>query len=383
MKKLLGKLEGINNGLTRQSWRFFLYKKMERKDITKIPEIDRKLAEENIFGIARNFAPFVGLDFDKQILPALKDNSFWEVDYLNDSKWGLSLMDAYRCLLDVHRTIQIMGGISETVKVLKDQGKDNIVAIDAGTGTGVFAIYLAALGCKKVYALELNEQTAEIARKFVDSYGCSDVVEVVVGDATQIDIPELRENKADILVSENLSGGLFAEPQFQIINHLSKFLTIDAPVIPYSAELSVSVAKGDWDRIEWKDKQPRIALSARRVPNLSALTDRHEFYTVVSSSGMDVPKITTDTKIPAISNEAANTLLISTKFQINNLGKIYELEPDSAEFLGKTCALKLEGDVKPESGAYSVELSYEAGYATQKQGKGIRVEGSKIILKEE
>jgi len=353
---------------------------MERLEITKIPDLDKQHAQDMIYGIARNFAPLIGLDFDNKILPDLENFSFWEVDYLKDSKWGLSIMDAYRCLLDVHRTVQIMGGINETINDLKVQGKEDITAIDAGTGTGIFAIYLAALGCKKVYALELNQQTADIAKKFIDSYGCSDVVEVVVGDATKMDIPELRDKPADILISENLSGGLFAEPQFQIINHLSAFLAPDAPIIPYSAVLSASLGHGDWDQIDWKDKKPRNTLSARRVPNLSVLTGRVHYETIVSQVGMDVPRITGSANLDIDSNSQANTLLISTRFQINNRGVVYTLEPDSAEFLGKTMAIRLSREVHPENGQVKVDLSYDAGFNIKDKKDGPEVEGSYVKL---
>lgn len=196
---------------------------IKRDTLKTITEGDILQGEEVILAMAKDFAELSGVDFEGTILPALKDFSFWEVDYLKDSRWGLSLMDAYRCLLDVHRTTQIMGGIRETIKSLKSEGEENIIAIDAGTGTGIFAIYLAVLGCKRVYALELNQETAELATRFIHLYGFSDKIEVIVGDATSIDIPVLRQEPAQILVSENLSGGLFSEPQYQMIEHLSEF----------------------------------------------------------------------------------------------------------------------------------------------------------------
>ncbi len=339
-------------------------------------------SEQVLHNLANSYAQLIGLDFEGKILPALKDYSFWEADYLKDSKWGLSLMDAYRCLLDTHRTLQIMGGINETIKDLEAQGKKDIVAIDAGTGTGIFAIYLAALGCKKVYALELNEETAEVARKFIDACGCSDIVEVRVGDATEMNIPELTENPADILISENLSNGLLAEPQFQIINHLSSFLKPDAPIIPYSANISVALANGDWGRVDWKDKKPRNILTSRRVPGLTMLSERVSHSTVISSVGMEVPRINGEVQVPITGESLPNTLLISTDFQINNHGAIYTLQHDSAEFLGKTSAVKLEGTVALENGVVKVLLDYDAGFSMKAKGRGADVVDSSVIIRQ-
>ncbi len=348
--------------------------------LQKLPKLNTESSRELLYDMVRDYSRLIDLDFDKDVLPGLKDYSFWEVDYLKDSKWGLSLMDAYKCLLDVHRTIQIMGGIDEEVRYLKEHGKKDIVAIDAGTGTGIFAIYLAALGCKKVYALELNEKTADVARKFVDSYGFSDRVEVVVCDATQVDIPELREKPADMLVSENLSGGLFSEPQFQIIKHLSAFLELDAPIVPYTSELSVSLAKGDWDKIDWKDKKPRNTLTMRRVPNLTVLTDRMHYGFVTSEVGMDIPRIKGDVSTPVPDGEFPNLLLISTRFQLNKHGKHFVIEPDSAEFLGKTTSVKLESSLVPVNGMANIHIDYDAGFKIKEKVKGGEVDGNYVKL---
>ena len=354
---------------------------MERYKLHEVTEKTEAESKDVIFQIARDYAQLVGLDFENKILPDLKNNIFWDVDYLSTGEWGLSLMDAYRCLVDVHRTTQIMGGIKETIKSLKSQGKNEIYAIDAGTGTGIFSIYLASLGVDKIFALELNSQTADYAKKFINLYNLQDKIKVIESDATAVNIPELKDRPADILISENLSGGLFAEPQFQIINHLSKFLTPDAPIIPFAADLSVSLGFGDWDKVDWGNKKPRNVVAERRVPNLTQTSDKKHYSSVISKSGMEVPRIQANITIDS-PNTVSNTLLISTVFQINKEGKIYKLESDSAEFLGKTIAIKLPTEVSQSQGTINLNFDYQAGFSVRNNPEAIQVSGNKITLKD-
>jgi predicted RNA methylase len=354
---------------------------MERIAITKISDKEMELSARIVEQMGRDFAGLVGLDYDNLVVPALKNKAFWDVDYLEGEKWGLSMMDAYRCLVDKHRTLQIMGGIRETLSSMRKQGKEEIYAIDAGTGTGVFAIYLAALGVDKVFALELNVETAEAAEKFIAHYGFSDKVKVIIGDATKMNIPELQRRPADILVSENLSGGLFAEPQFQIINHLSKYLNEKAPIIPFSAELSVSLANGNWKEIEWNGKEPRNVIASRRIPRLTQLTEKVHYASVLSRPGMEVPRISGAITFNSETNTPVNTLLISTIFQINQSGKIYRLESDSAEFLGKTTAIELPQNAHFVGGKVNLKLLYDTGVTIKNRPGALTVTGSEIELK--
>jgi hypothetical protein len=183
---------------------------------------ESKFAE--ILGVlAELYAPYLNLDFQKDVLPNLSDPLWFKADFgvsiKNGREIGMSIMDAYRCLVDVHRTYQFAQGISETVKFLKSKN-DKVVGIDAGTGTGILAILTVAAGADEIYALEINHETAEATKDFIRQLKLDERIHVIEADATSI---KLGKVKANILVSENLSAGLFNEPQYQIIRHLSIF----------------------------------------------------------------------------------------------------------------------------------------------------------------
>lgn len=86
---------------------------------------------------------------------------------------------------------------------------ESIVA-DVGTGMGVLALFAARAGAKKVYAIERVPEAAELARRVFAANGYSDMIEVVIGDAETVRLPE----KVDILVTETI-GTVGVDEQIQ------------------------------------------------------------------------------------------------------------------------------------------------------------------------
>lgn len=330
---------------------------------SKLQRIDQEQSpRETLFELARAYVDLVGWN-PQEIFPRLKDFSFWQADYLGKEKegkeWGMSTKDAFRCLVDTERTLTLFAGIRESVRSLKERGRRNIVAVDAGTGTGILAMFLAAQGCEHVYALEINQGTAKVAEKFIEVCGFSDRITLLVGDATAIDIPALRKNPAQILVSENLSSGLFDEPQFQIINHISQYLTRDTMIIPSTAENFVSLGWANWEGVDPEKNN----IAARRLKELKMTSLKHRFATVDANRGMRVPAIRGRVRVPVVDlGKPINALVFSTRFQINKAGTPYFLEPDTAEFLGKSSAFRLPEGVGTKKGFVEIDLSYPAGF---------------------
>lgn len=331
-----------------------------------------------LYDFAGKYCELLGVNFVNDVLPHLNDKDWWEADYGQASRdgksIGMSAKDALRCLVDTHRTFQIYKGLEETIKELKDSGKNEIIGIDAGTGTGILAITMVSLGVDKVYAIEINKETFGVTQKFLKELKLTNKVKLIQGDATLMDIPLLKGRKADILVSENLSGGLLDEPQYDIINHLSEFLSSDAEILPGGAELYVSLASVDWEGTPSEKNN----LAARRLRRCDVVSPKIKYSQVDSKVGMFVPIIESQVAIPTEFTGAINALLISTRFRINNLGKEVYLEPDTADFLGKTSAFKLNGDVYAQDGLVNVSLKYEAG--RERENLKVSTKGNNIIF---
>ena len=345
-------------------------------------EISKGITEEQFGPILHSFAErycnLLGVDFKKEVLPNLGNKDWWEADYGQASRdgksIGMSAKDALRCLVDTHRTYQIYRGIEETVKVMKESGRTGLTGIDAGTGTGILAIIMIGLGVDKVHAIEVNNETFELTSKFLEQLSLTDKIKLIQGDATQMDIPELTKKGADLLVSENLSGGLFDEPQYDIINHLSNFLSTGAEIIPNQAELFVSLATTDWEG----SKPDKNNIAARRLKSYSLHSSRVKYAEVNSKVRMNIPIIESEVVVPTNSSNPINALLISTRFRINSKGQPIYLEPDTADFLGKTSAFKMEGVAIPSNNLIIVRLKYEAG--RERKNLKITANGNRIEL---
>ncbi len=79
--------------------------------------------------------------------------------------------------------------------------------LDLGTGPfAIFAIRAAELGAKKVYAIEANKEAARVAQETIDKKGYSDVITVLEGFSTDIELPE----KVDLIVAE-IIGSIVSE----------------------------------------------------------------------------------------------------------------------------------------------------------------------------
>ena len=75
--------------------------------------------------------------------------------------------------------------------------KDCKCVLDAGTGTGRFAIYLAQRGLN-VVAIDSSKEMIEIARKKVEQAGCQHRIQFIVADIENL---PLRDNSVDGLCS--------------------------------------------------------------------------------------------------------------------------------------------------------------------------------------
>lgn len=313
--------------------------------------------EDVIVKLARMYGATQGWDTDG-LMKRRSDYKFWDPEYLDPSGKmpGMGTMDAFRCLVDFHRTKKLVHGILETVAQKKKEIQEPLIAIDAGTGTGVLAMALIAAGCDYVHALEINPQTATATKQIVNQLGLENHISVVEGDATKI---HLTGPKAQIIVSENLSNGLFDEPQYDIIHHLSQYATSDATIIPGLAELQVALGWSQWIGVD------KSHITIRKLPDLIKLSNPSKFAKVKSQVGMEVPQVVGEANLECYElGLVANALIVSTRFAIyDGVSPIY-LEPDSAQFLGKSTAFKIKGGLLPEENV-RFYADYPAGLRKQ------------------
>ena len=108
----------------------------------------------------------------------------------------------FNCLIDEERTAAFKAAIEKTVR------RGDIV-VDAGSGTGVMAMFAADAGAKKVYALEFDENNIKVLQKIFSANGYGDRIQVIQGDATTLKLPE----NVDVIVCEMIATVLIEELQ--------------------------------------------------------------------------------------------------------------------------------------------------------------------------
>src|SRR5690349_12260758 len=79
--------------------------------------------------------------------------------------------------------------------------KPGDVVLDVGAGTGILSIFAAAVGARRVYAVE-RTPIAEVARQVIESNGHSSVIQVLQTDLEDLTLTE----KVDVIVSEWMGG---------------------------------------------------------------------------------------------------------------------------------------------------------------------------------
>jgi predicted RNA methylase len=122
--------------------------------------------------------------------------------------WGSSDF-AYVCLKDAVRTTSFQTAIKRTVR----RGD---VVLEVGSGTGILSLFAATAGARKVFAVEIDEYLCECLAETIRANGLTGVIEILPGDAREIDLP----SAVDVVIAELIDTGLVEELQIPVLNSL-------------------------------------------------------------------------------------------------------------------------------------------------------------------
>jgi type I protein arginine methyltransferase len=75
------------------------------------------------------------------------------------------------------------------------------IVLDVGAGSGILSVFAARAGAARVYAVE-RTSAAILARELAAANGVAEIVRVIHGDVTDVELPE----RVDVIVSEWLGG---------------------------------------------------------------------------------------------------------------------------------------------------------------------------------
>ena len=109
-----------------------------------------------------------------------------------------------RMLSDQVRLDAYRRAIEETVR-------PGDVVVDAGSGTGILALYAAKAGARKVYAIEQSD-FADWSPVMAKHNGFGDVIQLVRGNFGEVELPE----PADVLVTGTFGAWVAEAPQVNL-----------------------------------------------------------------------------------------------------------------------------------------------------------------------
>src|SRR5882724_2933189 len=87
------------------------------------------------------------------------------------------------------------------------------VFCELGCGTGIFSTF-AATSARKVYAVEIDPETARVAAANIAASPYADRIKLIRGDACNVELPE----KVDVIFCEMMSIWAVDEPQIPVFN---------------------------------------------------------------------------------------------------------------------------------------------------------------------
>lgn len=119
---------------------------------------------------------------------------------------------AFCCLIDKKRT-------SFFKRAIKDTVKEGDIVVDAGTGTGILALFALNSGARKVYVIEEDERSIETLKENFSVNGYESEVEIIKGDARKVILPQ----KVDVIICEMIATGLIEELQVPVMDNMLNF----------------------------------------------------------------------------------------------------------------------------------------------------------------
>jgi Ribosomal protein L11 methyltransferase (PrmA)/PRMT5 oligomerisation domain len=228
-------------------------------------------------------------------------------------------------LSDTLRMEKFKKAIFETVK----RGD---VVIDLGTGTGIFAVWAAQAGARKVFAVEETDM-AGVAESVVAENGLQKTISIYRANSSKVCFPE----PADVLIAEIVGHFFFEEGIVEYVADVrNKLLKSPARIIPCAASIFL-------------------------VPvELGNHFQEVSFWKTFS-----------DPKLSCVSQKASNTAYVESVFPsqlLSSAMKIFELEATTWESEVRTAEFEVviqrDGILDALAGWFELQLSVTTCIAT-------------------
>ncbi len=130
-------------------------------------------------------------------------------------------------VLDPWRTVPLQKAIDKVVK------RGDVVC-DIGSGLGLLSFFALSAGAKRVYAIDSDEESIDVAISFARKHGVFDRISFVKSHSADVWLPE----KADVIICETVGSAAFDENILATLHDAKKRLLKRAGrIIPSVIEL--------------------------------------------------------------------------------------------------------------------------------------------------
>lgn len=183
------------------------------------------------------------------------------------------------------------------------------VFCELGCGSGIFSIF-AARQARKVYAVEIDPETARVAAANIAASPSADRIELIEGDARQVELPE----RVDVIFCEMMSIWAIEEPQIPVFN--SAFARMLKPGGLFLPQRILNLLEVGFYNFRFEDVEIRAAtplfagISPPAVMTESRVASRLEFSAPVS------PDLSCEVELPVLAEGTVNCARLTSIVQM-------------------------------------------------------------------
>ncbi len=131
------------------------------------------------------------------------------------------------------------------------------IVLESGAGTGILSLLAAKAGAKMVYTTEIDPEMCDITLKNIRKTGFQNI-KLIQKDILDLNLADIQNKKADVVIAENLSTWQIAEPEIKILNHINRNLAKkDAIRLPYQIFNYFELAQSEYifeDLVEFRTR---------------------------------------------------------------------------------------------------------------------------------
>lgn len=213
--------------------------------------------------------------------------------------WALT-EGIFCCLIDEERTQALKKSIGAAVA-------PGDVVVDAGSGSGILALFALEAGAGCVYAVENDKACIEALKQLAVNHPLGKRLKVVSESATKVLLPE----KADVIIAELVYTGLIEELQVPVMNNLLKSAKPQVKVViqKYCCFADLVVQKNDF----YGQKLNIIRYEYKDFPSLKAksLTSQLPYLTVDFTKHNSRKNVRAELSVEGTERGIANGLRVS------------------------------------------------------------------------